>query len=74
MEKLNIYHLKLQLKTMKHLISLLVTLILVGFAVGITYISINYDHPKSCYWLLYLPLIIMMILWGIHLNNKYGRY
>jgi len=58
---------------MKHLISLLVTLILVGFAVGITYISINYDSSHTRYWLLYFPLIVMMICWGIHLNNKYGR-
>jgi hypothetical protein len=53
---------------MKHFINLLVTLILTFFAIGIAYLQVTYFQ----FWfLLYLPLIIMMVLWGLKLDKDY---
>lgn len=54
---------------MKHLINILVILILTGFAVGTT-VLLYYD--RSVPWgILYVPIGIFMLLWGIKLNNDY---
>jgi len=62
------------MKAMKHLINLLVILILTGFTVGLTYVTIEYGSSQSPWAILYLPIFIMMICWGIKITNDYGRY
>jgi len=49
----------------------LITIILVGFAIGLTYITYTYPHPNNAWGLLYIPLIIMMIAWGCKINDDY---
>ena len=54
---------------MKHFINIFVTLILTGFAVGISYLQLM--TPDGAWCLLFIPLIVMMILWGVKLDNDY---
>ncbi len=53
---------------MKHFINILITLILTGFAIGIAYLQVNYE---GVWFFLYLPLLIIMMLWGDQIIEKY---
>lgn len=55
---------------MKHFINILVILILTSFAFAIGYIqAIQITNAWS---LLYLPLAVLILLWGWHLSNTYS--
>ncbi len=54
---------------MKHLINILVILILTGFAVGTT--LLQYYDVHNPWSILYIPIGIFMLLWGIKLNDDY---
>ena len=53
---------------MKHFINILVILILTGFTVGVTFLQVNYGEA---WFISYIPLIVMMFVWGIKLDNDY---
>lgn len=53
---------------MKDFINVLVILILTGFAIGISYVQINNAGPWG---LLFLPLFILMLLWGEKIYENY---
>ena len=53
---------------MKHFINILIIYIFTFFAIGIAYLQVTYFNV---WFILYLPLIIMMILWGFKLNKDY---
>lgn len=54
---------------MKHFFNILITFILVGFAIGISYMQ--YNQQPSCWAVLFLPWIGFAITWGIKINNDY---
>lgn len=57
---------------MKHLINIIVTIVLVLFAVGIVYVEITYGiHAGGSYGFLMIPNCIFMLLWGIRLHQSY---
>lgn len=57
---------------MKHFINILVILILTGFAVGIAWLQYHANENNPFWWwLLYLPLLIMMIAWGEKVSKDY---
>jgi len=57
---------------MKHFINILVILILTGFAVGIAWLQYHTTKDSPFWWwLLYIPLLILMIAWGNKLNEDY---
>lgn len=58
---------------MKHFINIFITIILVGFVIGLTYIIYIDTATKSPngFGILYLPLLVMMAFWGVKLHNDY---
>jgi hypothetical protein len=54
---------------MKHIINLLVLLILTGFAIGVAYLQVS--NPGDVWFIAYLPLTIMMVMWGFKLESDY---
>lgn len=54
---------------MKHFINILGLLILTFFAVGVTYLQSA--AMKASWGLLYIPLFIFFLMWGIKLNDDY---
>jgi hypothetical protein len=54
---------------MKHFINILVILILVFFAIGITYLQAR--QMTAAWHLLYVPIMFFMLGWGIKLNQDY---
>lgn len=56
---------------MKDFLNLIITLALIGFAVGLTLTQIN--DPDGKWGLLYIPLIILYVLWGCYLNDNYKK-
>jgi uncharacterized membrane protein (Fun14 family) len=55
---------------MKDFLTVLITLILSGFAIGIAYLSVNYTEP---YGVLYIPWTILVLLWGLVLSDYYFK-
>jgi len=58
---------------MKHFINILVIVILTAFAVLLTYV-IHIEPAESTpngFGILYIPLGIFMLVWGIKLNEDY---
>jgi hypothetical protein len=53
---------------MKHIINLLITLILTGFAVGIAWLAWN---DTFAWGVLYIPWFVLTILWGNHITKTY---
>jgi hypothetical protein len=53
---------------MKHFIIILLILILTGFAVGISYLSVNHNTAYS--WL-FVPECIFIIMLGIKIDETY---
>lgn len=54
---------------MKHFINILIILILTGFAVGTAIIQFNdMQNPWS---ILFLPIFVMMISWGVKIKDDY---
>jgi uncharacterized membrane protein YoaK (UPF0700 family) len=53
---------------MKHVIVILITLILTGFAVGVSYLS----RFGGLYGILFIPLFILYMFWGYFLMDEYG--
>lgn len=56
---------------MKHFINILIILLLFASAVGIAYMERTSTSDKSGWGMLYIPLILLMTLWGIKLKNDY---
>lgn len=56
---------------MKHIMNLLITLILTGFAVGISWLTWNSPSLTNTWSILYIPWFVLTILWGRHITNKY---
>lgn len=56
---------------MKHIINLLITLILTGFAVGIAWLSWNDTVELNIWGVLYIPWFVLTILWGDHITKTY---
>ena len=60
---------------MKHVINILVILILTFFVVGLTYIihiePVKVDGTPTVWGILYIPLIVLIGMWGTKLNNDY---
>jgi len=54
---------------MKHFINILGLLILVFFAVGVTYVQLL--DMKYLWHLLYLPIFVLLLLWGIKITDDY---
>jgi hypothetical protein len=58
---------------MKHFINILVILILTGFTIGLTWVCYHNTSKDSVWGILYVPLLILMILWGSKLNEDYSN-
>jgi hypothetical protein len=56
---------------MKHFINILVTLILTGFAVGISYLIENSNLQNNCWGIAFVPLFFLVVAWGIKLAEDY---
>jgi hypothetical protein len=56
---------------MKNFINVLVILILTGFAIGTTWVCYHNTNEKAEWGLLYIPIFIFMIVWGIKLDEDY---
>jgi hypothetical protein len=56
---------------MKNFINVLVIIILTGFAIGTTWICYHDTNENSMWAVLYLPLFIFMVAWGIKLDKDY---
>ena len=56
---------------MKHIINLLITLILTGFAVGIAWLASNDTVGSNIWGVLYIPLFVLTIFWGNHITKTY---
>lgn len=56
---------------MKHFINILVILILTAFAVGIAWVTLNSSSVSNIWGLLFIPLIVMMVLWGYKIKDDY---
>lgn len=54
---------------MKDFINILVTFIITGFTVGLTYVQMV--QSGTLWGILYLPLFVIMIAWGIKLDKDY---
>ena len=54
---------------MKDFFNIFITIILVGFAIGISYMQ--YNQTESPWSLLFLPWIIFALAWGIKINQDY---
>ena len=55
---------------MKDFLNIFITIMLVGFVVGITYVQ--YCQPKMAWGILYLPWFVLAIAWGVKINKDYG--
>jgi|688.fasta_scaffold513496_2 hypothetical protein len=58
---------------MKHFINILVILILTGFTIGLTWVCYHNTSKDSVWGILYVPLLILIILWGAKLNEDYSN-
>ncbi len=56
---------------MKHFINILVILILTGFTIGLTWICYHTTNEKAVWELLYIPIFIFMVAWGVKLDEDY---
>jgi hypothetical protein len=54
---------------MKDFLNIFITIILVGFVVGITYLQ--YHQPEMVWFILYIPWLALAIAWGIKINKDY---
>ncbi len=56
---------------MKNFINILVILILTGFTIGLTWICYHDTKENSEWGVLYIPIFIFMIAWGVKLDEDY---
>ncbi len=56
---------------MKHILNLIITLALIGFGVGVTYVVAHSPSDNNAWPVLYLPLVGLYVLWGFYLKAKY---
>ena len=54
---------------MKDFFNILITIILVGFAIGISYMQ--YNQKTSAWAMLFLPWIGFAIAWGVKIHKDY---
>lgn len=54
---------------MKHFLFTLITLSLIGFAVGVA--LLQNANPKSVWFFCFIPLFILYLLWGAVLADEY---
>ena len=54
---------------MKDFLNIFITVIITGFAIGISYMQ--YTQPKMFWGFLYLPWLILAIAWGNKINKDY---
>jgi hypothetical protein len=50
-----------------------VILILTGFTIGLTWVCYHNPSKDSAWGILYVPLLILIILWGAKLNEDYSN-
>lgn len=53
---------------MKDFMYLLITVILTGFAIGVAYLQ---TYHGGNWFLLFIPLAVMMVLWGTEITEKF---
>lgn len=58
----------INLTSMKHFINIFITLLIVGMAIGVSYLQSTNEGP---WFFLFFPLIIMMFFWGKKLTDDY---
>jgi hypothetical protein len=54
---------------MKHFINILGLLILVFFSIGVAYLQTS--NVEQVWGMLYLPICLFILLWGIKIDNNY---